>query len=178
MARILRELIPYFLIDKYHFFLALSSAVFYGLPSRKIKIIGITGTNGKSTTADLISRILEEAGYKVAILSSIKFKIDKEEKINELRMTMPGRGLVQKFLKEAVKAKCDFAVLEVTSEGIKQHRHRFVDFEIAVLTNLSPEHIEAHGSFENYRAAKGKFFKAVKNIHIINLDDDDAEYFL
>jgi UDP-N-acetylmuramoyl-L-alanyl-D-glutamate--2,6-diaminopimelate ligase len=68
--------------------------------------------------------------------------------------------------------------LEVTSEGIKQHRHRFINFEAAVFTNLTPEHIEAHGGFENYRAAKGKLFQAAKKIHIINLDDENAEFFL
>ena len=178
MTRILRKLIPYFLIDKYHFLMAFFSALFYGFPSKKIKVIGITGTSGKSTTIDLITRILEQAGYKVAALSSIKFKIDKQDKINELRMTMPGRGMIQKFLKDAAKAGCDFAVLEVTSEGILQYRHKFIDFDCAVFTNLSPEHIEAHKGFENYKRAKAKFFKACKNTHIINLDDKNAEYFL
>jgi UDP-N-acetylmuramoyl-L-alanyl-D-glutamate--2,6-diaminopimelate ligase len=67
--------------------------------------------------------------------------------------------------------------LEVTSEGIRQHRHQFIDFDVAVFTNLAPEHIESHGSFEKYRAAKGKLFQATKNIHIINLDDPHADYF-
>ena len=93
-------------------------------------------------------------------------------------MTMPGRFKLQKFLRQAVDSGCQYAVLEVTSEGIKQHRHRFINFEIAVFTNLTPEHIEAHGSFEKYREAKGKLFKATKEIHIINLDDENAEYFL
>jgi UDP-N-acetylmuramoyl-L-alanyl-D-glutamate--2,6-diaminopimelate ligase len=95
-----------------------------------------------------------------------------------LKMTMPGRFKIQKFLKDAAKAGCHYAVLEVSSEGIKQHRHRFIDFSVAVFTNLSPEHIESHGGFENYKAAKGKLFEAVKNIHVINIDDKNAEYFL
>jgi len=173
-----KKLIPYFLINIYHFLMAFFSALFYGFPSKKLKVIGVTGTSGKSTTIDLITRILEQAGYKTAALSSIKFKIAQQDKINELRMTMPGRGLIQKFLRQAKNAKCEYVILEVTSEGIVQHRHRFIDFDCAVFTNLSPEHIEAHGSFENYKKAKAKFFKVCKNTHIINLDDEHAQYFL
>lgn len=91
---------------------------------------------------------------------------------------MPGRLKIQKFFRQAVNAKCRYAVLEVTSEGIKQHRHRFINFDTGVFTNLSQEHIEAHKGFENYRSAKGKLFQAAKNIHIINIDDKNADYFL
>ena len=91
---------------------------------------------------------------------------------------MPGRFKLQKFLRQAVSNKCQYLVLEVTSEGIKQYRHKFIDFAAAVFTNLSPEHIEAHGGFENYRATKGKLFRATKGVHIINIDDKNAGYFL
>jgi len=94
------------------------------------------------------------------------------------KMTMPGRFTIQKILRQAVNAGCQYAILEVTSEGIKQHRHKFINFDAAVFTNLSPEHIESHGSFEKYRKAKGKLFQATKNIHVINIDDENAEYFL
>jgi len=93
-------------------------------------------------------------------------------------MTMPGRLTLQKFLRQAVNEKSDYIVLEVTSEGIKQHRHKFIDFEIAVFTNLTPEHIEAHGSFEKYKETKGELFRAAKKIHILNLDDENKKYFL
>jgi UDP-N-acetylmuramoyl-L-alanyl-D-glutamate--2,6-diaminopimelate ligase len=121
---------------------------------------------------------LEEAGFKVASLSSVRFKIGEKEKENTLKMTMPGRFKIHKFLKEAVKEKCQYVVLEVSSEGIRQHRHRFIDFNVALITNLSPEHIESHGGFENYKKAKGELFKAVKKVHIVNGDDKNAEYFL
>ncbi|MFA5766827.1 MAG: Mur ligase family protein [Candidatus Paceibacterota bacterium] len=114
----------------------------------------------------------------MASLSSIKFKIGEKEKPNLLKMTMPGRFKIQKFLKQAVDAGCWYAVLEVSSEGIKQHRHKFIDFAAAVFTNLSPEHIESHGGFENYKKAKGRLFEAVKKIHVVNTDDKNAEYFL
>jgi len=178
MKEILKKFIPSFLISWYHFLFAFFGAILYRFPSKKLKIIGITGTNGKTTTIEMISRMLEEANFKVASLSSIKFKIGEKEWPNTLKMTMPGRLKLQRFLRQAVKSGCQYVVLEVTSEGIKQHRHQFIDFETAVFTNLTPEHIEAHGSFENYRAAKGKLFQATKGAHIINLDDENARYFL
>jgi len=75
---------------------------------------------------------------------------------------MPGRMKIQKFLDQASKAKCQYVVLEVTSEGIKQHRHRFINFDLAVFTNLTEEHLESHGGFENYKKAKAQLFKALK----------------
>ncbi len=174
----MKRFIPQSLISVYHFFMALFGAILYQFPSRKLKVIGVTGTNGKSTVVELTIKILEEAGYKVALLNSIKFKIGEKELPNELRMTMPGRFFIQRFLRQAADARCQYAILEVTSEGIKQYRHLFINFDIAVLTNLTPEHIEAHGGFENYKKTKGKLFEATKNIHIINLDDENAEYFL
>ncbi len=177
MKNKIRKFAPRFLISWYHFFWALAGAFVFGFPGKRIKVIGVTGTNGKTTTIELISAVLKQAGYKVAILSSIKFQIGDEQEENKLRMTMPGRARVQRFLKQAVEAKCDYGILEITSEGIVQHRHRFIDFEVAVLTNLSPEHIESHGSFTNYRATKLKFFNDVKNIHILNLDDENFKYF-
>lgn len=178
MKEILKKIIPLFLLSWYHFLLAFLGAIIYYFPSRRLKVIGVTGTNGKTTVAEMISKILEEAGYKVALMNSIRFKIGEQEKPNILKMTMPGRFEIQRFLKQAVNAGGQYAVLEVTSEGIKQHRHRFIDFDVAVFTNLAPEHIEAHAGFENYKRAKGKLFQTTKNIHIINLDDENAQYFL
>jgi UDP-N-acetylmuramoyl-L-alanyl-D-glutamate--2,6-diaminopimelate ligase len=178
MKALIKKLIPSFLLSWYHLKLASFGAFIYRYPSRKIKVVGVTGTNGKTTVVDLTTRILEEAGFKVASLSSIKFKIGEKERPNTLKMTMPGRFKIQKFLREAVSANCQYAVLEVTSEGILQYRHRFINFEAAVFTNLTPEHIEAHKGFENYRKAKGKLFQATKKIHVVNVDDENAEYFL
>lgn len=178
IKKIIRKIVPYFLISAYHFILAFLGAFIYGFPSRKLKVIGVTGTNGKSTVVNLATKILEEAGFKVASISSIRFKIGEREWLNTLKMTMPGRLKIQKFLKEALRQSCQYVVLEVTSEGIKQHRHRFVNFHTAVLTNLTPEHIESHGSFEKYKEAKGKLFQKAEDIHIINLDDKNVEYFL
>lgn len=178
MKELIKKFIPLFLLSWYHFTLAFLGAFFYRFPSKKIKVIGVTGTNGKTTTTEMIAKILEEGGYKIALLNSIRFKIGKEEEKNTLRMTMPGRFFIQRFLRKAVNSSCQYAILEVTSEGIKQYRHKFINFQVAVFTNLAPEHIEAHGSFEKYREAKGKFFQATKNIHIINTDDENGDYFL
>ena len=176
----IKKLIPSFVLRGYHFCWALAGAVIFGFPGydKNIKIIGVTGTSGKSTTTDFITRILEEAGEKVASVSSIRFKVAEKEWENKYKMTMPGRFVIQKFLKQAKNAKCKFVVLEVTSEGIRQFRHKFINFDCAVFTNLTPEHIESHGGFENYRNEKLKLFKATKNIHVINTDDENAKYFL
>ena len=174
----IKKIIPPFLLNWYHFSLAFLGALIYGFPSKRLKVIGVTGTKGKSTVVKLAEVILEEAGYKIASFSSIKFKIDKKEWPNKLKMTMPGRLKLQRFLRQAVDAGCQYAIIEVTSEGILQHRQRFIDFDTVVFTNLSPEHIERHGSFEKYRQAKGELFKQCKKIHIINFDNENAEYFL
>ncbi|MDP3934834.1 MAG: UDP-N-acetylmuramoyl-L-alanyl-D-glutamate--2,6-diaminopimelate ligase [Candidatus Giovannonibacteria bacterium] len=161
----------------YHWCLAYLAAAIYGFPSRKLKIVGVTGTNGKSTVVHLLTSILEEAGEKAASISSLRFRINKKEETNTLKMTMPGRFKLQKFLREAVKAGCKYGIIEITSEGIKQHRHIGIDFYMAVLTNVTPEHIESHGTFEKYRAAKAELFKKAK-IHVLNGEDPSIDYFL
>jgi UDP-N-acetylmuramoyl-L-alanyl-D-glutamate--2,6-diaminopimelate ligase len=174
----IRKLIPPALLVAYHYLLAFLGASAFGFPSKSLTVIGVTGTSGKSTTVDLISRILSEAGYKVASTSTARFKIGDKEWENKYKMTMPGRFVVQKFIRQAKKEGCKFVILEVTSEGIRQFRHKFINFDTAVFTNLTPEHIESHGGFENYRNEKLKLFKAVKNIHVVNADDENAKYFL
>lgn len=191
IKNLMKKLIPSFLLNWYHFLLAFLGAVLYQFPSKNLVVIGVTGTKGKSTVVSLIGRILEEAGYKVGWISSLSFKIGDREWLNPYHLTMPGRFLIQKTLREMVKEGCRYAILEVTSEGILQHRHQFIDFDIAVFTNLAPEHIERHGSFEKYQEAKGKLFQRLKikntksktkmknkKISIINLDDENANYFL
>ncbi|MBI2054417.1 MAG: UDP-N-acetylmuramoyl-L-alanyl-D-glutamate--2,6-diaminopimelate ligase [Candidatus Staskawiczbacteria bacterium] len=176
----IKKITPKFFLSAYHYKLALLGAFLHGFAGKdkNMKIIGVTGTSGKSTTVDFITRILEEAGNKTASISSIRFKIGEKEWKNNYKMTMPGRLAIQKFLSQAKNAGCKFVVLEVTSEGIKQFRHKFINFDAAVFTNLGKEHLESHGGFENYRNEKLKLFKAAKNIHIINEDDENAGHFL
>src|SRR3990167_9419390 len=157
--RILRKFTPYFLLSAYHWLWAFLGALIYGFPSGKLIVIGVTGTSGKSTTIDFICRILEEAGHKVASTSSIRFKVADKEWKNNMKMTMPGRFMIQKVLRQAVAASCKYALFEVTSEGIKQSRHKFINFDTAVFLNLTPEQLDSHGGFENYRNAKLELFR-------------------
>jgi UDP-N-acetylmuramoyl-L-alanyl-D-glutamate--2,6-diaminopimelate ligase len=178
LKKIIKKITPDFLISFYHFFLSFLGAFLYGFPSKKLTVIGVTGTNGKSSVVELSSRILREFGIKTASISSINFRIGDKKRANKLKMTMPGRIKLQKFLKEALEKGCTHILIEVTSEGIKQSRHKFINFDTAVFTNLAPEHIESHGSFEKYREAKGSFFNLPKKNSIVNIDDKNSEYFL
>lgn len=178
----IRKLIPNSLFKKlqpiYHYSLALLGAVIYRFPSRKIKIVAVTGTKGKSTTVELINSILEEAGEKTALAGTIRFKVGNDSRKNLYKMTMPGRFFLQKFLREAVNKHCGYAVIEMSSEGAKQFRHKYISIDSLIFTNLSPEHIESHGSYEKYREAKLNLARAVKNTLIINKDDKEADKFL
>ncbi len=142
------------LLPAYHLFLAYFGAFLYGFPSQKLIVIGVTGTKGKSSTTEMITAILEEAGYTVALLNSIRIKVGAESKPNTMRMSMPGRMYIQRFLAEALKKGCTAVVLEMTSEGARQYRHRAIALNALVFTNLAPEHIESHGSYEAYADAK------------------------
>ncbi len=167
----------------YHFVLALCGALLYRFPSRKIKIVAVTGTKGKSTTTEFVNAILEASGEKTALLNTIRFKVGDTTRANKYKMTVPGRFFVQKFLRDAVHAGCTWAVLEISSEAVKQSRHRFIQFDALIFTNLAPEHIESHGSFEKYRDAKLKLARAVAgspkgSVIVTNMDDPSGELFL
>src|SRR3989338_1685488 len=175
IKNLIKKLVGRRVVSGYHRFLSWLAAVVYGNPSEKLVVIGVTGTNGKSTTVNLIAKILEEAGPpaggKVVATSTVNFKIGSDEKLNDLKMTMPGRFFLQSILARGVKVGCTHAVLEVSSEGIEHHRHRGVHFDVCVFTNLTPEHLEAHGGFENYKRAKLKLFAQAKKAIVANVDD-------
>lgn len=175
-----KKLIPQriflFFRPRYHFILAFLAALILGFPSRRITVIGVTGTKGKTTTVELLHEILAEAGHKTASLSSLRFKIGEKEVKNERKMTMPGRFFVQKFLYDAAKKKCRYAVIEVTSEGIRQFRHRFIRFRMAVMVNVAPEHIESHGGYEPYLRAKLDLFWRLSKDATAVINRDDREW--
>lgn len=160
----------------YHYCLTLLAALIYRFPSRKIKVIGVTGTKGKSTTVEIINALLEEAGYTTALSNTIRYKISNESTDNKFKMSMPGRFFVQRLIRKAVNAKCDYIVLEMTSQGTLQFRHKFINLDTFVFTNLSPEHIESHGSYEKYVEAKLAIAKA--RTIIVNADDKEHVRFL
>lgn len=162
----------------------------YGFPSNELIVIGVTGTNGKSTTCNLIAKILEESGAKVGLMTTVNFKIAGQEWLNDTHMTMQGRVTLQKMLWQMVKAGCQYAIIETSSEGIMQHRNWGINYDVAVFTNLTPEHIEAHGSFENYKKAKGTLFanlfkfrrkkingQLIPKTSVVNLDDEHWQYY-
>jgi len=186
-----RKITPGPVVKVYHWFLSHLAAFLYGYPSEKMIVIGVTGTLGKSITVEWIGGVLESTGAKVGWASTNSFKIADKHWMNDTKMTMVGRFKLQKMLKDMVKAGCKYAVVETTSQGIVQYRHLGINYDVAVLTNLSPEHIEAHGSFENYMKAKGQLFdhtskgknkildgQRIKKIKVIHTDFQYAPFFL
>lgn len=186
MLNQVKTTIPPWALSAYHWCLASLATLVYGFPSEQLTVIGVTGTDGKTTTCNLLAKILETAGHKVGMSTTINFKIGAKEWPNTTKQGMQGRFKLQKFLRRLVRTKCDYAIIETTSEGIKQHRQVGINYDVAVFTNLTPEHIESHGSFENYKKAKGKLFKSVagsakvgrEKFSVINGDDPAADYFL
>lgn len=158
---VLKKIIPKPVLKIYHSLVARIASGWYGLPSRKLIVIGVTGTKGKTTTVAMIAHLLSSLGERVAFFSTAQWGILDKRIPNRSKMTMPGRGELQKFLKKAVFAGCTAAVLEVSSEGLSQGRHLGIAFDGAVFLNLAPEHIEAHGGFRNYRQAKERLFAAL-----------------
>jgi UDP-N-acetylmuramoyl-L-alanyl-D-glutamate--2,6-diaminopimelate ligase len=184
LKRLLPKKILNLLLPLYHFSLALTGAVRYGFPSRKLVVIGVTGTKGKTSTTEILNNILESGGKKTAVLGTLRFKVGEQSERNLKKMTMPGRFFVQKFLHDAVLAECTHAIIEMTSEGAKQFRQCFIDMDALIFTNLSPEHIESHGSYENYRDAKLSIARTLarssknKRFMVANVDDKEGALFL
>ncbi len=162
----------------YHYKLAFIGAVVYGFPARKIKVVFVTGTKGKTSVCEMVNAVLEASGNKTALASTLRLKVGEVSEPNKFKMTIRGRFFVQRFLRRAVNAGCDWAIIEMTSEGAKQYRHKFIAPEAFIFTNLAPEHIESHGSYEKYRAAKLSIAESLKDVMIINSDDTEAGKFL
>jgi UDP-N-acetylmuramoyl-L-alanyl-D-glutamate--2,6-diaminopimelate ligase len=161
----------------YHLIKAILANFFYGFPSRKIKVIGITGTNGKTTTCQMITKILEESGRKVAMISTINFKIGEEEWVNKTKFTTVSAFATQKFIASAVKEKCDYFVLETSSHSLDQYRVWGIKYATAVITNVTREHLDYHKTMDEYRRVKSQLFKNIKTA-IVNLDMERPEEFL
>jgi UDP-N-acetylmuramoyl-L-alanyl-D-glutamate--2,6-diaminopimelate ligase len=151
--------VPYFRVKNGRLAWAQMVANFYGNPEKKLKIIGVTGTDGKTTTATLIYRMLEAAHCKVGLVSTIGAKIGKREMETGLHTTSPDPEVLWKLLDEMVGANCEYAVLEVTSHGLAQERFGDIEFLVGVLTNVGSDHLEFHKNRENYLQAKALLFE-------------------
>ena len=154
-----------------HLILAGIARNIHGNPAKKIFTIGVTGTDGKTTTASLIFHILKTSGKKAAMITSVGAQIGDEGFDTGFHTTTPSSFTLQKYAKKAIDAGCEFLVIEVTSHALDQNRAHGIDFKIGVITNVSHEHLDYHGSYENYLKAKSKLLRRAE-IPILNEDDE------
>ncbi len=151
--------VPYIRMENPRRALSSLAAAFYGNPGQKLTVIGITGTDGKTTTSNLLHQILLAAGLKAGLISTVNAVIGDEVLDTGFHVTTPDAPDVQRYLARMVSAKLTHVVLETTSHGLAQHRVDASQYDIAVVTNITHEHLDQHGSYENYRAAKGRLFE-------------------
>lgn len=154
--------------------LALVSAAWFHHPAEELKVIGVTGTKGKTTTTYMVKSILENAGYKVGLIGTIEAIIGDE--VIPASNTTPESYVIQQYFRKMVEAGCQCVVMEVSSQGLMMHRTAGFTFEMGIFTNIEPDHIgpNEHASFEEYMACKGLLFKQCK-IGIVNIDDAHCE---
>ena len=173
----IKEKIPFYdsLVIPYHVGKAAFWGARYGFPGRKLKVIGVTGTNGKTTTSFMIWKMLNNAGRKAGLMTTVGWGVDEVHEQME-HMTTVDSGILNKRIKKIADAGVEYLVLELTSHALAQHRSLGIPIEVAVMTNVTHEHLDYHKTFERYRDAKRKLFKQAK-YGVINADDPSAEYF-
>lgn len=164
--------VPLILVEDSRKALAVISSNFYGHPEKRLKIIGITGTNGKTTTTYLVKSVLQHAGYKVALIGTNQNMIG--DRILDSKLTTPNSIDLIKMFQEAVEEGCTHLVMEVSSHALEQSRVYGIQFEVAALTNITRDHLDYHGTFSKYVAAKSKIFSQCK-FGLLNSDDDYYE---
>ena len=178
MKTFLMDKIPNYnkLVIPYHVLRADLAAHQYGFPGKRMRVIGVTGTNGKTSTCFLIWKMLNAAGHKTGLMTTVAWGVDKLEKQIEHMTTVDAKTLNYR-MKKIADAGAEFLVLEVTSHALAQHRTFGVPIEIAVMTNVTHEHLDYHKTFENYRDAKRRLFKMAK-YGVVNEDDKSWSYFV
>ena len=176
MKDFLRKNLPQSFILWTHKLRGILAALIYRFPAKNIRVIMVTGTNGKTTTCHMIAKILEAANYKVAMATTINFKIGARSWKNMTKMTVVSPFALQKFIRDAVSENCHWLVLETTSHSIAQFRTYSIKPKIAVLTNITHDHLDYHKTYEEYRNVKAKIFLG-SEVAIINNDDKSAAYF-
>ena len=149
----------------------------YGNPARHLRVIAITGTNGKTTTANYINEILKESGLKTAIFSTAIIEVAGERHINDLNATVATTERMQQFFRDAKRAKVDYVVLEITSHALQQHKLSTVPIEAAIMTNLTQDHLDYHGTMQRYAEAKGILFAKKPRFIVLNRDDEWFDFF-
>lgn len=188
MINFLRKLIPdrHPLRLLYHKIRAVIAALIYFFPADKMIVIGVTGTNGKTTTVNFIANILTTAGHKVGMTSTINFQVADKKWTNITKQSTISPFKLQRLLKRMVNAGCQYAVLEVTSHAITQSRIFGINFDVALITNVTADHTEYHGGFNSYLAEKGKLFEKVSKskrktgvpkVLVLNADDKYYSFF-
>jgi UDP-N-acetylmuramoyl-L-alanyl-D-glutamate--2,6-diaminopimelate ligase len=170
----LRDGITYVDVDNSNKALAIMASNFYDAPSENLKLVGVTGTNGKTTVTSLLYQLFKKAGYKVGLLSTVKIMVDNKE--YKATHTTPDSLTINKYLKEMNEAGVEFCFMEVSSHGIHQHRTTGLKFEGGVFTNLSHDHLDYHNTFAEYRDVKKSFFDALpeKAFALVNVDDKNG----
>nr|MDA3814918.1 UDP-N-acetylmuramoyl-L-alanyl-D-glutamate--2,6-diaminopimelate ligase [Patescibacteria group bacterium] len=189
----IKKMIPQGFKNIFHLCKAIFANFCFGFPSRNLIVIGVTGTNGKTTTTQMIGKVLESDGSKVAVSSTINFRIGEEDQINKTKFTTLSPWEFQKFISKAAKADCKYVVLEISSHALDQNRTWGIDFDVAVVTNVTREHLDYHKDMEQYRTAKEKLFRLLKEkqfwfyrelkqknpkVAVVNLENDFAKNFL
>lgn len=176
MKRFISRLLPQWLKNQYHLTHAVLACVVFGFPGRRLRVIGVTGTNGKTTTAQFIARILMQSGKKVALASTINFRIGEKSWVNASKFTTLSPWKLQKFLHDAVNDGCEYAVIETSSHALDQNRVWGIPYEIAVMTNVTREHLDYHQTMAAYREAKCRLFRRAKQA-VVNLDMENPQFF-
>jgi UDP-N-acetylmuramoyl-L-alanyl-D-glutamate--2,6-diaminopimelate ligase len=152
-------------------------SVRYGFPARGLRVIAVTGTNGKTTTANYLNEILKADGKTTALFTTAVIEIGGQRQLNELNRTVPLTSELLRFFRNAKRSNVDFVVLEVTSHALVQHKLMGVPIECAVMTNLTQDHLDYHGTMENYAAAKGLLFANEPRFIVLNSDDEWFEFY-
>jgi UDP-N-acetylmuramoyl-L-alanyl-D-glutamate--2,6-diaminopimelate ligase len=176
MKRFISKIVPQGVKNLYHLAQAVVACLYFRWPGKQLKIIGVTGTNGKTTTTQFIARILEYAGHHVAMASTINFQIGEKKWVNASKLTTLSAWQLQEFLREAVEAGCEYTVIETSSHALDQNRVWGVPYAIGVMTNVTREHLDYHKTIAKYRQAKCRLFRIAKQA-VINADMEDPEYF-
>jgi len=152
-------------------------SVRYGFPAKNLRVIAVTGTNGKTTTANYLNEILKEAGHKTALFTTAVIEVAGDRKLNELNATVASTKRMQQFFRDAKNAGVDFVVLEVTSHALMQHKLDGVPIECAIMTNLTLDHLDYHKTMDDYAAAKGRLFAMKPRFIVLNRDDEWFDFY-